>query len=235
MQTKTKTLKTNTLKKPMKKPLVLTLSLISLNVFALGLDFDILKKNRFKQGHELSLGYGAVSHDFIFGSNRNICNCSYYHYNNTTLAGLTDHYHALRINMGSITFNYNYRIVKWLDFSMNINYTAQKNYYNYKISNTPSDYFSSHYIGLVPEARFLWYNSKSGIVKLYSSVGVGVGFILHSNYSIHNINSESAIFSGKFIPIGIKLGKGKIYGYAEFGAASTGYALAGVGYRFGKY
>ena len=76
---------------------------------------------------------------------------------------------------------------------------------------------------VMPQARFSWVRKE--IVKLYSSVGVGVR-------AGEFDGRDDALIAAQLVPIGINVG-GRVFGFAElgFGTLYVG-GMFGVGYRF---
>ena len=133
----------------------------------------------------------------------------------------------------AINLGYQYQFKKWLSFGATATYLAtwQRQYSSYDNSLLYTDH--THFIGLTPIVRFDWF--RSNFVKLYSSIGVGIGYTMersteknkNRNFSTDNYLTAT----GDFIPIGISIGK-TYFGFFELGASTFGFVKVGFGYRF---
>lgn len=187
---------------------------------------DIDKK--FKQGFELTVSYGAIASITDLFENDN--------YDPSFDPGnLSDTYHRTTISTGAFNIGGTYRIKKWFETGLTLSYSARIKRFAYKTNDVIKRNETRHRISLIPEARFVWFNARTGVVKLYSSVGIGIGLALDPDrYSGCTIKPPEKILTGKFIPIGIKVGAGKFYGFGEVGVATTGFVAMGAGYRFNR-
>lgn len=79
---------------------------------------------------------------------------------------------------------------------------------------------------LMPMVRFAWV--RSGIVQLYSSLGLGVG-VSHFDQNGGTTWVSNVAYDLTFI--GISVGR-KFFGYCDLGAGSRGVLSAGIGFRF---
>jgi len=128
---------------------------------------------------------------------------------------------------GAIFADYGYRVGRWLDVGMNISYTGYfTNVYNLhshkKVGN--DNYF---YISATPMARLMW--GRTDYVNWYSGVGMGLTLMSDSDYSTF---SETAVLTGHFTLIGLMFGRGKVFGFSEYGFGVYGLFSAGIGIRF---
>ncbi len=84
------------------------------------------------------------------------------------------------------------------------------------------------YMSLAPRIRFDWLNRK--YVTLYSSLALGLGFTAQKD-TVSGRRSSSTAGYAEATFIGIKAG-GKVFGFADISASSTGAMRIGVGYNF---
>ena len=84
--------------------------------------------------------------------------------------------------------------------------------------------FSSYTI--MPTLRFAWV--RSGIVQLYSGLGLGIG-VAHYD-KLGSLNWRAGI-AYDLTFVGISVGR-KFFGYCDLGIGSRGIFSAGIGYRF---
>lgn len=88
---------------------------------------------------------------------------------------------------------------------------------------------SLHYTQILANVRFYWLNRKN--IRLYSSVGAGVG-ILNRSGSGNDISDNCRVNVAMDIRlIGLTVGN-RLYGNFQLGAMSTGLVTVGIGYRF---
>lgn len=87
----------------------------------------------------------------------------------------------------------------------------------------------------VPTVRFVWF--RRDYVRMYSSIGMGFGYVLHNTKNYSNGLSrltQNTIFSGSIVPFGIAVG-GKVFGFLELGPSSYGILNLGIGIRLNDH
>ena len=179
-----------------------------------------------KQGFEVTLSYGIIPSitDLLKHENKDP---------SFNPGDLSDTYHKKTISAGAINIGGNFRLRKWLDIGLTVNYSARIKFYSYKLNDAIARRDALHRISIVPEVRFLWFNDRSHMVKLYSSTGIEIGLTLNperdSRYIMQQPRTNITL---KLIPIGIKIGAKKFFGFGEAGLACTGFVALGAGYRF---
>ncbi|MEG2071478.1 MAG: hypothetical protein RR034_08915, partial [Bacteroidales bacterium] len=137
-----------------------------------------------------------------------------------------DIYHGAVFSTGAISFNYMYRIKKWLWIGGSATYCG----FFSKVHNLVTDEVvgknNVNTFSFYPSVRFSYLNRK--YVTLYSGVSLGYTFIfgnrLESRYS-------QSYFTGQITAIGVSVGK-TWYGFTELGLGMRGCISAGFGYRF---
>ena len=133
------------------------------------------------------------------------------------------------------SFNYHYRLTKWLWAGAMVNYAYYKDHTDYGY-----DFYDSrnqHCITLMPELRFSYLNRPH--VTIYSAVAAGAtlffGKVLNANLYAEEISLEK---TRKVYPtlqltaFGVRAGGEHLFGTFELGAGIKGFASAGIGYAF---
>ena len=131
------------------------------------------------------------------------------------------------------SFNYHYRLTKWLWAGAMVNYAYYRDHtdYSYRLYNMRW----MHCISLMPEFRFSYYNRPH--VALYSAVAVGATlFAGHKNPSWEIYDGQWWKFSVyptfQLTAFGVRAGGEHLFGTFELGAGIKGFASAGIGYAF---
>ncbi|MBP5496413.1 MAG: hypothetical protein J6X98_04500 [Bacteroidales bacterium] len=154
------------------------------------------------------------------------------HLPNISGANLTAVGHAWRATP-VFSFNYHYRLTKWLWAGAMVNYAYYKDHtdYTYQIFNTRW----MHCITLMPELRFSYLNRPH--VTLYSAVATGVSlFVGHENpsWKIYDGQWWKLFIYPTFqlTAFGIRAGSDHLFGTFEAGCGIKGIVSAGIGYAF---
>lgn len=131
------------------------------------------------------------------------------------------------------SFNYHYRLTKWLWAGAMVNYAYYRDHtdYSYQLYNMRW----MHCISLMPELRFSYYNRPH--VTLYSTVAVGATlFAGNKNPSWELYDGQWWKFSVyptfQLTAFGIRAGGEHLFGTFELGVGIKGIASAGIGYAF---
>ena len=131
------------------------------------------------------------------------------------------------------SFNYHYRLTKWLWAGAMVNYVFFKDHtdYTYRIYNKRW----MHCITLMPELRFSYFNRPH--VTLYSAVAAGTSlFVGHENPSWEIYDGQwwklSIFPTFQFTAFGIRAGGERIFGTFETGFGIKGIVSGGIGYAF---
>lgn len=85
---------------------------------------------------------------------------------------------------------------------------------------------------LVPTVRFTYLNRP--IVRLYSSIGVGVGFCRERTRNVDGhieANRNEHFCPAEVTILGVSVGR-RLFGFAELSTGSMGVCSAGIGYKF---
>ena len=172
--------------------------------------------------HEVRLGWGGYPNTSILPYNCCCCDAEPY-YHHKSFADLYKGYSGSVYMTGAIAAEYTYHFKKWCSFGGVFSYNGifADNYDRLSSEKLGRDHGVS--MALLPYVRFN-YLSKP-YVKLYSSVGLGVG------YSAFRGERELLpAFQTSFF--GVSFGR-EFFGYCELG---IGYlykgCMVGIGYRF---
>ena len=131
------------------------------------------------------------------------------------------------------SFNYHYRLTKWLWAGAMVNYVFFKVHTDYTFTRFRNR--TQHGITLMPELRFSYFNRPH--VTLYSAAALGFTFFLgHINTSLDDLHSYQLYISEfpsfQLTAFGIRAGGEHLFGTFELGAGIKGFASAGIGYAF---
>ena len=127
---------------------------------------------------------------------------------------------------------YGYNILSWLNLGLAVNYSSCSNPMQDMDTGMYLWTENSHLTSVTVKVRFYWLNRKW--VRMYSSLGAGVG-VLNTNMMSYDLeDSRSYATSAFFVPdvclVGLTVGR-KVYGRIEWGSVFGG-LTAGIGYRF---
>ena len=147
-------------------------------------------------------------------------------------ANLTAVGHAWRATP-VFSFNYHYRLTKWLWAGAMVNYAYYRDHtdYTYQVYNMRW----MHCITLMPELRFSYLNRPH--VTLYSAVAAGATlFVGHENPTWEIYDGQwwkhSTFPSFQLTAFGVRAGGEHLFGSFELGVGIKGFASAGIGYAF---
>ena len=132
------------------------------------------------------------------------------------------------------SFNYHYRLTKWLWAGAMVNYAYYRDHTDYGY-----DFYDSrnqHCITLMPELRFSYLNRPH--VTIYSAVAAGAtlffGWEYHSKpYAVFYWEKSKKVYpTFQLTAFGIRAGGEHLFGTFELGAGIKGFASSGIGYAF---
>ena len=131
------------------------------------------------------------------------------------------------------SFNYHYRLTKWLWAGAMVNYVFFKDHTDYTFTRFSNR--TQHGITLMPELRFSYFNRPH--VTLYSAAALGFTFFLgHINTSLDDLHSHQLYISEfpsfQLTAFGVRAGGEHLFGTFELGAGIKGFVSAGIGYAF---
>ena len=188
---------------------------------------DTRFKENFPYKYEITLGWGGypILDDYLWGNGWGCAACA--EMNNLHNMGRLNHiYRTVNggeymtgLISGEFNIHYSRRFTLSLEAGVNGIWGSLYN----KLDGSLADKMHGASITLLPQAQFNWLNTKN--VRLYSSVGLGLGF---GGYD----NEFWAYPEAQLTPIGITAGH-TVFFFAEqsFGTAYFG-GKFGVGYRF---
>jgi hypothetical protein len=131
------------------------------------------------------------------------------------------------------SFNYHYRLTKWLWAGAMVNYVFFKDHTDYTFTRFRNR--TQHGITLMPELRFSYFNRPH--VTLYSAAALGYTIFLgRENASFHEFYSHrlyiSEFPSFQLTAFGIRAGGERLFGTFEAGFGIKGIVSGGIGYAF---
>lgn len=153
---------------------------------------------------------------------------------------VTDQYYGMqsyrgnRYNTGSLNIGHSVKVAKWLELGATFSYVGSyQNIYS-SLDNRVIDRETTSSLFFTPTVRFAWFNREW--VRMYSSVGLGVGVMVQHPYS----NSQSATAAEPYIEwgpsiqltgFGISVGK-RLFWFTEVQTVGTlGVFIMGAGFR----
>ncbi len=152
-------------------------------------------------------------------------------YVNGGLDHIYGNYISRSVTSGLMSADFNIQFKRWFALGVQFNAVVITNTENSGITDKVIGKFTDYSMSLLPYARFTYMNSE--MVKLYSSVGLGIGIYHNVNPSGYETRSSEEIWPCfQLVPFGITVGK-RVYGLAEIGLGTEymGYRF-GIGYRF---
>ena len=172
---------------------------------------------KFSPKHDIRVGIGTMSVPTIvlldtgsfdgvldYDFRRDMANC--------------DNYRTPRYFVGNYSLSYTYQERRWLQYGGMATFGASTCWRRDVATGEKIENLSQYCLSIMPTVRFNWFYRE--VVQLYSSVSVGVV-----------TDFDSAYLWGDATLLGCSFGR-KFFGFAEFGLGISGWARAGVGYRF---
>ena len=129
-----------------------------------------------------------------------------------------DTFRTPRYFVGNYSLSYTYQERRWLQYGGMATFGASTCWRRDVATGEKIENLSQYCLSIMPTVRFNWFYREA--VQLYSSVSVGVV-----------TDFDSAYLWGDATLLGCSFGR-KFFGFAEFGLGISGWARAGVGYRF---
>ena len=171
--------------------------------------------------YEVRLGWAgyptADDNDFV-----GVNNHGFYTYD-TSISDIFSDYDGPTYMTGNIVGEMNFHFRKW--FTLSVGVAANGIWKDVYSSQTDEKLRreKGFTATVMPQARFNWV--RKDIVKLYSSVGVGVRAGKFDG-------RDDALLAAQLVPIGINVG-GRVFGFAELGIGTVYIGgMFGIGYRF---
>ena len=197
------------------------IALIALLSCALHADGKERVKDKVKYPYEVRLGWcgypTADDNDFV-----GVNNHGFYSYD-SSISDIFSDYDGPTYMTGNIVGEMNFHFKKWFTLSVEVAANRIWKHTYYSQTDEPKSRVRGYTATLMPQARFNWI--RKDIVKVYSSVGLGVRAGKFDD-------RDDALIAAQLVPIGINVG-GRVFGFAElgFGTLYVG-GMFGIGYRF---
>ena len=135
------------------------------------------------------------------------------------------------------SFNYHYRLTKWLWAGAMVNYAYYKDHTDLPFyTNAIYTQRRMNCLTLMPELRFSYYNRPH--VTLYSAVAAGTTLFFGKQFYLKQYEGFYWEKSSKLNPsfqltaFGIRTGGEHLFGSFELGVGIKGFVSAGIGYAF---
>ena len=163
-------------------------------------------------------GYPTADDNNFVGVN----NHGFYSYD-SSISDIFSDYDGPTYMTGNIVGEMNFHFKKWFTLSVEVAANRIWKHTYYSQTDEPKGRVRGYTATLMPQARFNWI--RKDIVKVYSSVGLGVRAGKFDD-------RDDALIAAQLVPIGINVG-GRVFGFAElgFGTLYVG-GMFGIGYRF---
>ncbi len=133
---------------------------------------------------------------------------------------------------GGYALSYMYSPVKWFSVGLYAGYVCQWETTHLRATKAVVSKISERHLMLVPTARFTYLNRP--LVRLYSSIGVGVGFCRERTRNVDGhieANRNERFCPAEVTILGVSVGR-RLFGFAELSTGSMGVCAAGIGYKF---
>lgn len=140
-------------------------------------------------------------------------------------------------NTPVFSFNYHYRLTKWLWVGAMVNYAYYKDHTDFPFhTNASYTQRTINCLTLMPELRFSYLNRPH--VTLYSAVAAGASLFFGKQYNARNYGDFSWEKISKVYPscqltaFGVRAGGEHLFGSFELGVGMKGFVSGGIGYAF---
>ena len=140
-------------------------------------------------------------------------------------------------NTPVFSFNYHYRLTKWLWVGAMVNYAYYKDHTDFPFyTNASYTQRTINCLTLMPELRFSYLNRPH--VTLYSAVAAGASLFFGKQYNARNYGYFSWEKISKVYPscqltaFGVRAGGEHLFGSFELGVGMKGFVSGGIGYAF---
>ncbi len=176
--------------------------------------------------HSLSLNIGS----YPLGWDTD--DLTYIEFDATNRFSSYDKYTPSKLKLPSFDVTYNYRFNKRFSLSATLAYSGSSCKYYDLYTDKFLYNLQFHAITLMPVANYHWYTSASQLVTLYSSLGMGVTYLIENNAD-HYVGrtKTTSHFAGQLTYFGISVGR-SVYGIGELSVGSLGVSRIGIGYKF---
>ena len=171
----------------------------------------------FSPKHDIRIGIGSVSLPsyFLLDDGNWGYDGSYWFHDQMEYA---DYYNTARRFIGNYTLSYTYHDRSWLQYGVKVAFGASTCTRKSSLTGEKVENLNYYSLAVMPTVQFNWFYRES--VQLYSSIAVA--FVT---------DFDSGFLWGDSTILGCSFGR-KVFGFAEFGLGMSGWARAGLGYRF---
>lgn len=133
---------------------------------------------------------------------------------------------------GGYALSYMYSPLRWFSVGLYAGYVCQWQPTHLRAGQAIVSTTTERHLMLVPTVRFTYLNRP--IVRLYSSIGVGVGFCRERTRNVDGhieANRNEHFCPAEVTILGVSVGR-RLFGFAELSTGSMGVCSAGIGYKF---
>ena len=171
----------------------------------------------FTPKHDIRIGIGSVSVPsyFLLDDGNWGYDGSYWFHDEMKYA---DTYKTSRYFVGNYSLSYTYQDRRWLQYGATLVFGASTRQRKDSFTGKTVENLNHYSLTLMPTVRFNWFYREC--VQLYSSASLA--FVT---------DFDSGFLWGDATLLGCSFGR-NFFGFAEFGLGMSGWARAGVGYRF---
>lgn len=133
---------------------------------------------------------------------------------------------------GGYALSYMYSPCRWFSVGMYAGYVSQWQKTHLRSTQATISTTTERHLMFVPTVRFTYLNRP--LVRLYSSIGVGVGFCRERTRNVDGrleFSENSRFCPAEVTFLGVSVGR-RLFGFAELNVGSMGCCSAGIGYKF---
>ena len=170
---------------------------------------------KFTPKHDIRVGVGTISlPGLLLLDDWDL----YYDYDFSDMVADAEYYNTPRYFVGNYTLSYTYQDRRWLQYGATVAFGASTRKLRSAHTNEVVENRDRCVLSVMPTVRFNWFYREC--VQLYSSASLA--FVT---------DFDSGFLWGDATLLGCSFGR-NFFGFAEFGLGMSGWARAGVGYRF---
>ena len=133
---------------------------------------------------------------------------------------------------GGYALSYMYSPCRWFAVGMYAGYVSQWEKTHLRSTQATVSTTTERHLMFVPTVRFTYLNRP--LVRLYSSIGVGIGFCSERTRNVDGrleFSENSRFCPAEVTFLGVSVGR-RLFGFAELNVGSLGCCSAGIGYKF---
>jgi hypothetical protein len=192
--------------------------------------FDFSLRNGAEHKHEVRLTVGVTpifEDDFFVYNEPAIVE----RYHNVIYPSDLTYRGALKTS-GGYALSYMYSPCRWFSVGMYAGYVGQWQKIHLRSTQAAVSTSTERHLMFVPTVRFTYLNRP--MVRLYSSIGIGVGFCRERTRNVDGrleFSENSRFCPAEVTFLGVSVGR-RLFGFAELNVGSLGCCSAGIGYKF---